>query len=57
MPDKFRNKRKLEKQQKAAQKQHGHSNGGGMGGEYPEHDYRPDGGMGGEYPEGHGEER
>jgi|GEM_PF-4403794 len=57
MPDKFRNKRKLEKQ-KAAQKQaHDHSNVGGMGGEYPEEDHHARSGMGGEYPEGHSDDR
>lgn len=55
MPDKFRNKRKMEKQQKAAAKSHGHSNGGGIGAEYSEDDQHARGGMGGEYPEGHGE--
>lgn len=56
MPDKVRNKRKLEKQ-KAAQKHASGHDTGGMGGEYPEHDQHNRGGMGGEYPEGYAEER
>jgi hypothetical protein len=55
MPDKFRNKRKLEKQ-KAAHKHSDHTDGG-MGGEYPEKDHTAHGGMGGEYPEGHSDDR
>jgi hypothetical protein len=52
MPDKFRNKRKMEKQKAAHKNDHAD---GGMGGEYPEKDHASRGGMGGEYPEGHSE--
>jgi len=47
MPDKFKNKRKLEKQ-KAAHK-NDHTDGGG-GGDHPERDQM---GMGAEHPAGH----
>lgn len=58
MPDKFRNKRKAEKQAKGAHKHdhatdHGHH--GGMGSDYSEADHTARGEMGGEYAEGHGE--
>ena len=53
MPDKFRNKRKLQKQQKAAAKHgHGHTNDG-MSHEYSEDDQHARGGMSDEFPEGH----
>src|SRR5215213_4241606 len=50
MPDKFRNKRKLEKQQKAAKHGHGHSNDSGMSHEYSEQDQHARGGMGDDFP-------
>lgn len=54
MPDKFRNKRKLEKQQKAAAKHgHGHTNDGGMAHEYSEEDQHARSGMGEDFSDGH----
>jgi hypothetical protein len=53
MPDKFRNKRKAERQAKGAHKHPDEHVEGGMGGEFPERDHEARGGMGGEHPEGH----
>ena len=55
MPDKVRNKRKLEKQQKAASKHgHGHTNGSGMSGDHHEDEQHARGGTDGEFADGHG---